>query len=87
MLPLLTVEQRGSLEHIVVAKSVTAQQKGFEEKAGGTHEGLLGIVKEHTFRTLRCLEYLSIELEDRVNLWLRSLHEMRTPHFSLSPRV
>lgn len=48
---------------------------------------LLGIVKEHTFRTLRCLEYLSIELEDKVNLWLRSLHEMLTPHFSLSPRV
>lgn len=32
----------GSLEHIVVAKSVAAQQKGFEEKAGGTHEGLVG---------------------------------------------
>lgn len=87
MLLLLTAEQRDSLEHIAVAKSVVAQQKGFEEKSGGTHEGLLGIVKEHTFWTLRSLEYLSKGLEDRVNLWLRSRHEMRTPHFSLSPRV
>lgn len=42
------------LEHTVATEPVDAYQK----KADRTHEGLLTIIKEHTFRTVRSLGVL-----------------------------